>query len=57
MRKPKTAKATKTEHFNLLPHPEPIYTYKTIIHGQEVTVKMYPTDAKILDEVKAGYHE
>jgi hypothetical protein len=53
----KTAKATSaTKHFNLLPHPEPIRTYKTTIHGQEVEVKVYPADAHILDGIKEGYH-
>ena len=52
----KTAKATSaTKHFNLLPHPEPIRTYKTILHGQEVEVKVYPEDARILEKAKEGY--
>ncbi len=56
MRKTKTAKATSTKHYNLLPHPEPIRTYKAVIHDQEVEVKVYPEEIKILDGVKEGYH-
>jgi len=52
----KTAKATSTNHFHQFPHPEPIRTYKTIVHGQEVEVKVYPEGAKILEKAKEGYH-
>lgn len=48
---------TSVNAFERFPHPEPIRVYKTTIHGQEVTVRVFEEEAKTLGKLKADWHE
>jgi len=54
--KKRTLTPTKASDYERFPHPIPCKIFKTTIHGQEVTVKVYPDACKTLGKLKVDYH-